>query len=166
MKCNKPLQKKLPDIENGFASTSPLELRVSCASLGRMFGVSRTTIKRYVDAGKIELDANKLACPKQAAQSMLESPTRIKSKFFKSQIDSTTALQNEVARLNARVIELEGALSDKTNDLDEWQRDYWHCNSAAAEFIRLLTMDKDFKKAVAEGDSDFLESKLDDLIFI
>ena len=88
-------------------SLSP-SMRVNCATLARLFNVSRTTIKRYVDAGKIQLDANGLACPKQAAQSVLESATagRAKAKFFKSQIDSTTALQNETAELKTKLLDV------------------------------------------------------------
>lgn len=162
---SKPMQGQLLDMPAD--SYAPPNLRVNCATLARMFNVSRTTIKRYVDDGKIQLDDNMLACPKQAAKSVLESATagRAKAKFFKTQIDQTSALQNEIARLNARVVELESALTEITTVRDGWICDYWQSKKNVDKFIEQLTTDEDLKTTVNTGNAEFLTDRLDYITF-
>lgn len=161
---SKPMQGQLLDMPTD--SYAPPNLRVNCATLARMFNVSRTTIKRYVDDGKIQLDDNMLACPKQAAKSVLESATagRAKAKFFKTQIDQTSALQNEIARLNARVVELESTLAEITELKDNWIDSCIDLEKAVETFIEKLTTDNDLKKAVKQGDHAILQNAFDDLL--
>jgi hypothetical protein len=149
-------------------------MRVNCATLARLFNVSKTSIKRYVDAGKIQLDANGLACPKQAAQSVLESATsnRVKAKFFKTEINTRSAIEaeNDLLRkklhdAQTKLIELESALTETTAALDEWVSDYWKKDSDLDKFLKCLTTDNDLTNAVTNGDNDFIADYLDDLIF-
>lgn len=168
---SKPMQGQLLDMPAD--SYAPPNLRVNCATLARMFNVSRTTIKRYVDDGKIKLDDNMLACPKQAAKSVLESATagRAKAKFFKTQIDSTTALQNEIAELQKQLADMKAKLDATQNELEQITNlydqngdDYFVLDDAITAFIDALVNDDDLKTAVFEGNRQFMQNAFDNLL--
>lgn len=168
---SKPMQGQLLDMPAD--SYAPPNLRVNCATLARMFNVSRTTIKRYVDDGKIKLDDNMLACPKQAAKSVLESATagRAKAKFFKTQIDSTTALQNEIAELQKQLADMKAKLDATQNELEQITNlydqngdDYFALDDAITAFIDALVNDDDLKTAVFEGNRHFIQDAFDNLL--
>lgn len=166
-----PVQGKLiNDIPTDSFSPS---IRVNCATLARLFNVSRTSIKRYVDSGKIQLDSNGLACPKQAAQSVLESatPNRAKAKFFKTQIDSTTALQNEIAELTAQLSDTranlkttQSELERVTNLYDQNGNDYFALDDAITVFIDALVNDYVLQDAVLEGNRAILQNAFDNFL--
>ncbi len=153
-------------------SYSP-SMRVNCATLARLFNVSRTSIKRYVDAGKIQLDANGLACPKQAAQSVLESATagRTKAKFFKTQVDQTNVLQNENDLLKKKLLDAKAKLDATQNELeritnlyDENGNDYFALDDAITAFIDALVNDDELQIAVCEGNRAILQNAFDNLL--
>lgn len=153
-------------------SFSP-SMRVNCATLARLFNVSRTSISRYVADGKIQLDVNGLACPKAAAQSVLESATagRTKAKFFKTQVDQTNALQNEndvlkkkLLDVQTKLIELESALTETTATLTEWQDDYIQLESTIENFIEQLITETDLQQAVQQGNGAILQNAFDNLL--
>jgi hypothetical protein len=132
-----------------------------------LFNVSRTSIKRYVDAGKIQLDANGLACPKQAAQSVLESANagRTKAKFFKTQVDQTNALQNENDLLKKKLLDVKAKLDATQNELeritnlyDENSNDYFALDDAITAFIDALIANDDLQMAVFEGNRAILQN--------
>lgn len=168
---SKPTQGQLLDMPTD--SYAPPNLRVNCATLAKMFNVSRTTIKRYVDAGKIQLDADGLACPKQAAQSVLESATagRTKAKFFKSQIDSTTALKNEISELKTKLLDVKAKLDatqSELKQLKDWNElngdDYFALDDAVTAFIDALIADDELQIAVCEGNRSILQNAFDNLL--
>lgn len=168
---SKPMQGQLLDMPAD--SYAPPNLRVNCATLARMFNVSRTTIKRYVDDGKIKLDDNMLACPKQAAKSVLESATagRAKAKFFKTQIDSTTALQNEIAELQKQLADMKAKLDATQNELEQITNlydqngdDYFALDEAISAFIDALVNDDDLRNAVNECSRDKLQTAFNNLL--
>jgi len=153
-------------------SFSP-SMRVNCATLARLFNVSRTSIKRYVDAGKIQLDANGLACPKQAAQSVLESANagRTKAKFFKTQVDQTNALQNENDLLKKKLLDVKAKLDATQNELeritnlyDENGNDYFALDDAITVFIDALVNDDDLKMAVFESNRAILQNAFNNFL--
>ena len=155
------------------AHTFSPSMRVNCATLGRLFNVSRTSIKRYVDAGKIQLDANGLADPKQAAQSVLESATagRTKAKFFKTQVNERTAVELENGTLKiqldgmkANLIEVQAALIEAQAAHDQWCNDYIQLENTIEAFIELLATDNELQKAVKQGNGAILQNAFDDLL--
>ena len=153
-------------------SLSP-SMRVNCATLARLFNVSRTSIKRYVDAGKIQLDANGLACPKQSAAKILESATsnRVKAKFFKTEMDTRSAIETENDLLKKKLHDAQTKLTEAQTELKQlkdWDElsgdDYFALDDAITAFIDALVNDDDLKTAVFEGNRAILQNAFDDLL--
>lgn len=142
-------------------------VRVSQAEFARLMQVSKTSVTNWVKSGKITLHADGTIDAKQAAASIIEksTPSKLRAKVFKQITNDAATLQNEIARLNARVVELESALTEITTDRDEWIRDYWKNNDDVTKFIEQLTTDNDLKTAVNTGNNDFLFERLDKIIF-
>ena len=168
---HKPTQGNLINDDNQANSLSPL--LVNCATLAKMFEVSRATIKRYKDAGRISLDANGLVNPRDAMQSILETANqeRIKATFFKSQVDSTNILKTEndalkikLDGMKTKLIELESALTETTQSLNEWQTDYIQLENTIEIFIEQLTTDELLRNAVNECNRDKLQTAFDNLL--
>lgn len=142
-------------------------VRVSQAEFARLMQVSKTSVTNWVKLGKITLHADGTIDAKQAAASIIEksTPSKLRAKVFKQITNDAATLQNEIARLNAKVIELESALTEITTDRDEWKRDYWKNHDNVTKFIEQLTIDNDLKTAVNTGNNDFLFERLDEIIF-
>jgi DNA-binding transcriptional regulator YiaG len=120
-------------------------VRVSQAEFARLMQVSKTSVTNWVKLGKITLHADGTIDAKQAAASIIEksTPSKLRAKVFKQITNDAATLQNEIARLNAKVIELESALTEITTDRDEWKRDYWKNHDNVTKFIEQLTIDND-----------------------
>jgi hypothetical protein len=142
-------------------------VRVSQAEFARLMQVSKTSVTNWVKLGKITLHADGTIDAKQAAASIIEksTPSKLRAKVFKQITNDATTLQNEIARLNARVVELESALTEITTDRDEWHSGYWKLNDDLDEFLKRLTTDDGLNNAVIKRDSEYIEQYLSDLIF-
>lgn len=153
-------------------SCSQMELRqsavrVSQAEFARLMQVSKTSVTNWVKLGKITLHADGTLDAKQAAASIIEksTPSKLRAKVFKQITNDAATLQNEIDRLNARVIELESALTEITTDRDEWKSEYWKRNDDVDEFLKRLITDDNLNNAVINRDSEYIEQYLSDFIF-
>jgi DNA-binding transcriptional regulator YiaG len=142
-------------------------VRVSQAEFARLMEVSKTSVTNWVKLGKITLHADGTIDAKQAAASIIEksTPSKLRAKVFKQITNDAATLQNEIDRLNARVIELESALSDITTDRDEWHSGYWEQNAVLYEFAQRLTTNDALNKAVKKRDSNYIDQYLENMIF-
>jgi hypothetical protein len=142
-------------------------VRVSQAEFARLMQVSKTSVTNWVKLGKITLHADGTIDAKQAAASIIEksTPSKLRAKVFKQISNDAATLQNEIARLNARVVELESALTEITTDRDEWHSGYWKLNDDLDEFLKRLTTDDSLNNAVIKRDSEYIEQYISDLIF-
>lgn len=142
-------------------------VRVSPAEFARLMAVSKTSVSNWIKLGKITIHADGTIDAKQAAESLIKKtdPSKLRAKVFKQITNDATTLQNEIARLNARVIELETALTEAQTDRDEWHSGYWKLESDLTKFLERLTTDDDLINAVTKRDSEYIAEYLDDLIF-
>lgn len=142
-------------------------VRVSQAEFARLMQVSKTSVTNWVKLGKITLHADGTLDAKAAAASIIEksTPSKLRAKVFKQITNDAATLQNEIARLNTRVIELESALTEITTDRDGWICDYWQSQRNVDKFIEQLTTDDDLKTAVNTGNAEFLTDRLDYITF-
>ena len=154
-------------------STPPLTMRVNCATLAKVLNVSRTSVKRFVDSGLIELDANGLADVKQATNAVLMKSTYVKKRLLKSEIDEAAALRKQIAELTTRLVDARAKLEETqtelervTNLYDENGNDYFALDDAITAFIDALVNDDDLKTAVFEGDRRFIQDAFNNFLEI
>ncbi|MDD2865047.1 MAG: hypothetical protein PHC99_10075 [Methylococcales bacterium] len=170
MKQPKPIQTTLLNAEIPTDSIPP-SMRVNCATLAKVLNVSRTSVKRFVDSGLIELDAEGLADVKQATSAVLTNSTHVKKRLLKSEIDEANALRKEITELRANLFHTRAKLDATqaeleriTNLSDQNSDDYFALDDAITAFIDALVNDENLKTAVFEGNRHFIQDAFDNLL--
>ena len=168
MKQPIPIQATLLNAEIPTDSMPPLTMRVNCATLAKVLSVSRTSVKRFVDSGLIELDAEGLADVKQATNAVLLNSTHVKKRLLKSEIDEAAALRKQIAELTTRLVDTHAKLEETQSELEQITSlyhqngdDYFALDDAITAFIDALVNDDDLKTAVFEGDRHFIQDAFD-----
>ena len=171
MKQPIPTQATLLNAEIPADSTPLLTMRVNCSTLAKVLNVSRTSVKRFVDSGLIELDANGLADVKQATNAVLMKSTHVKKHLLKSEIDEAAALRKQITELTTRLLDTNAKLKTTqaeleriTNLYDQNGDDYFALDDAITAFIDALVDDEDLKDAVNEGNRAILQNAFDNFL--
>lgn len=113
MKTNRlPVQKQL--IKDNQADTYPPTMRVNCAGLAKLLGISRTSIKRFADSGLIALDAEGQADIKQATQAILNKSNHVKNNLLRSEKDKKQieGLHKQIRFLTEKLLEAQRELEE------------------------------------------------------
>lgn len=141
-------------------------VRISPAEFSRLMSVSKTTVSNWIKLGKITLHADGKLDAKAAAESLIKKtdPSKLRAKVFKQITNDATTLQNEITRLNVRVMELESALIESNTAKNEWCNDYIQLESTIENFIEQLATDVELKEAVNAGNVDSLQNAFDGLL--
>lgn len=141
-------------------------VRISPAEFSRLMSVSKTTVSNWIKLGKITLHADGTLDAKAAAESLIKKtdPSKLRAKVFKQITNDATTLQNEITRLNVRVMELESALIESNTAKNEWCNDYIQLESTIENFIEQLATDVELKEAVNAGNVDSLQNAFDGLL--
>lgn len=171
MKQPIPTQATLLNAEIPADSTPLLTMRVNCATLAKVLNVSRTSVKRFVDSGLIELDANGLVDVKEATSAVLMNSNHVKKRLLKSEIDEAAALRKQITELTTRLLDTNAKLKTTqaeleriTNLYDQNGDDYFALDDAITVFIDALVDDEDLKDAVNEGNRSILQNAFDNLL--
>lgn len=171
MKQPKPIQTTLLNAEIPTDSIPPLPMLVNCATLAKVLNVSRTSVKRFVDSGLIQLNADGLADVKQATSAVLTNSTHVKKRLLKSEIDEVNALRKEITELRANLFHTlakldatQAELERITNLSDQNSDDYFALDDAITAFIDALVNDENLKMAVFEGNRHFIQDAFDNLL--
>lgn len=181
MKQPIPIQTTLLNAEIPADSIPPLAMRVNCATLAKVLNVSRTSVKRFVDSGLIELDADGLADVKQATSAVLMKSTHVKKRLLKSEIDEAAALRKQITELRLNLFkaheklddvleklkESQAALLDMTEERDDYKVLADDLHNGGKKFIDALlaTTNSKLLEAIAEDDRRFLACELERLTF-
>lgn len=165
-----PIQTTLLNAEIPTDSIPPLTMRVNCSTLAKVLNVSRTSVKRFVDSGVIELDVEGLADVKQATHAVLTKSTHVKKRLLKSEIDEAAVLRKQITELRLNLLDTrakldatQSELEQITNLYDQNGDDYFVLDDAITAFIDALVNDDDLKMAVFEGDRQIIKDAFDNL---
>lgn len=172
MKQAIPVQTTLINAEIPADSTPPLTvMRVNCATLAKVLNVSRTSVKRFVDSGLIELDANGTVDVKQATSAVLMNSTHVKKRLLKSEIDEAASLRKQIAELATRLVDTQTKLTETQSELErinalygENSDDYFALSDAITAFIDALVNDDDLQTAAFEGNRAILQNAFDNFL--
>ncbi|MDD5229288.1 MAG: hypothetical protein PHN45_05460 [Methylococcales bacterium] len=171
MKQPIPIQTTLLNAEIPTDSIPPLTMRVNCATLAKVLNVSRTSVKRFVDSGLIELDADRLVDVKQATHAVLTKSMHVKKRLLKSEIDEAAVLRKQIAELTTKLLDTRAKLKETQTELqkitdlyDQNGDDYFALDDAITAFIDALVNDDDLKTAVFEGNRQFMQNAFDNLL--
>lgn len=113
-----------PEVESQRPSLLPFDpadlvaLRVRPAQFARMCGVSKTTVSRWIEAGKIALGPDGLLDPAIASRRVLETtaPARLRARMFRHATESQKALRARVLDLELKVKGIELATRNQCSD--------------------------------------------------
>ena len=171
MKRPIPIQTTLLNAEIPVHSIPPLAMRVNCATLAKVLNVSRTSVKRFVDSGLIELDTDGLADVKQATSAVLTQSTHVKKRLLKSEIDEVAALRKQITELRLNLFDARAKLDSTQTELeritnlhDQNGDDYFALDDAITAFIDALIADDALQIAVCEGDRAILQNTFNNLL--
>jgi len=166
MKQAIPVQTTLLNAEIPANSTPLLTImRVNCATLAKVLNVSRTSVKRFVDSGLIELDADGLADVQKATNAVLMKSAHVKKRLLKSEIDEAAALRKQIVELRLNLLDAQAQLKETQAELeritdlyDENGDDYFALSDAITAFIDALVNDENLQMAVQEGNRVILQN--------
>lgn len=173
MKQPIPIQTTLLNAEMPADSIPLLAIRVNCATLAKVLNVSRTSVKRFVDSGLIELDSDGLADVKQATSAVLTQSTHVKKRLLKSEIDEAAALRKQITELRLNLFDTRAKLDATQTELeritklyDQNGNDYFALDDAITAFIDALIADDDLQMAACEGNRAILQNAFDNFLAI
>jgi len=119
-------------------------IRVNQAEFGRMVGVSRNAVNKWVKDGLITLGPDRKVNPRDAARQLMEraDPARLRAPLLRQVMETTSDAQARAERLAREVISLRAANTGLKSDLEAERafrrENYIHEDDLAKRECRLI----------------------------